>query len=177
MLLITTKGVLEDQYRSVPIPKQKLNPWEQRKQFCKPSCCLGPLKTPLGGLLLSCFLGGEASCKVVNGLATFFSVLITAISFRLHGDLLSHRTCPAIGLLCLWLGLSRGAAGKAGESVISPPESGSPTVSFTCHLAAPCCREEQTSPAPLKQLRHDPEHGTTLSLSSWLCGRGCWCVT
>lgn len=61
-------GVINNNKRSsrrpVPTPKQKLNPWEPRKQFCKPSCCLGPLKTPLRELLLSSSLGGKASCNV-----------------------------------------------------------------------------------------------------------------
>lgn len=85
-VLLTTNGVLEDQYLSVTIPKQKWNSWEQRKQFYRPSCCSGPLKTPPGGSCLAVLWEGNHPATFVPGQTAFSSVLITApIAFRLSG--------------------------------------------------------------------------------------------
>lgn len=165
MLLITTKGVLEDQYCSVPTPKQKLNPWELGKQFCKPSCCSGPLKTPPEGSCLAVLWEGKRSAKFVNGLATFSSVLITATSFRLSGDLLSHSICPAVGSLHLWWGLSRGAAGNL-EEVWSSLRSLGAQLPPSHDIWLPSTAERS------QHLLHDSKFDVaTLGLSSWMWGR------
>lgn len=125
MLLITTNGDLEDQFCSMPIPKQKLNPWEQRKQFYKFSCCSGPLKAPPGGSSLAVLWEGKHPTKFVSVQTTFSSLLITkAIAFRPSGGLLTHGMRPAVGFPFLWLGLS-GQNRKSWRNGDLPPEFGS----------------------------------------------------
>lgn len=171
VLLITTNGVLEDQFCSVPIPKQKWNRWEQRQQFYKLSCCSGPLKAPQGGSSLAVLWEGKHPAKFVSGQTTFSSLLITkAIAFRLSGGLLTQGMHPAVGFPFLWLGLS-GQGRKSWRNGESPSWVWLLSASFTWH-----CRAELTSPALLKQLHCDPEHGTTLGLSSWTSGRGFPCM-
>lgn len=164
VLLTTTNRVLEDQYCSVPIWKQKLNPWEQRKQFYKPSCCSGPLETPPGAPACWSVGGNEGThpAKFISGQATFSSVLITTAIHRLQTKWRSFITWHAP---CCWLSISVAGAEqaeqkRAGGRAISLL-SLAPQMSPTGH-----CREELTSPAPLKQPHCGPEHGTTLGLSS-----------
>lgn len=105
VLLVTTNGVLEDQCHSAPISKQKLNPWEMRKQLCKPSCWLGPLKTLWWGIfLLSLFFGKESKLQSFwVGWATFSSVLII---FQTLETLYYNGTHPGYWVEVLRLGLS-----------------------------------------------------------------------
>lgn len=126
--------VLEDQYCSVPIWKQKLNPWEQRKQFYKPSCCSGPLETPPGAL--ACWsVGGNKGThpvKFLSGQARFSSVLITTAIHRLQTKWRSFITWHAP---CCWLSISVVGAEQAeqkkagGRALSLYPELGSSDVS------------------------------------------------
>lgn len=145
MLLITTNGVLEDQSCSVPIPKQKLNPWEQKKQFYKLSCCSGPLKAPPGGSCLAVLWEAKHVAKFVSGQATFSSNLITeAVAFRLSGDVLSHCMHPAVICPFLRLELSRQGR-KSWRKAHLPPESGSTNVSFTLQTGTNVPRSAQAA--------------------------------
>lgn len=149
VLLTTTNGVLKDQYWSVPIWKEKLNPWEQRKQFYKPSCCSGPLETPLGSPACWSVGGNQGThpAKFISGQATLSSVLITTAIYRLQTKWRSFITWHAP---CCWLSISvvgaeQAEQTKAGGRAISLL-SLDPHMSPTGH-----CREELTSLALLKQ--------------------------
>lgn len=169
VLLTTTNGVLKDQYRSVPIWKQKLNPWEQRKQFYKPSCCTDPLETPPGAP--ACWSVGANQgthpAKFLSGQAMLSSVLISTAIHRLQTKWRSFITWHAP---CYWLSISVVGAEQAEQK-----EARGRTISLLSlapQMSPPGhCREELTPPAPLKQPHCGSGHETTLSLSSWMWAR------